>query len=285
MTSTVARAAVGLLIAGALVVPAHTQSRKPRAAGSRPKAAVTGAQPPTSAPPPATASAERKVPFRPGELLTYDVSWSTFVTAGIATLAVQEKRPSGASAAYYIVAEGKPTGLVSKLYTVYYKMDTLLDTRTLLPVRGSIYSQEGNRRRTRITVFDHAAQRADYQVKTTTDVRSTVGFPRYTQDALSALYALRAVPLRENSRLTMPVCDGGSMYRVQFSVGKAEPVRIGGTQVSAFRITPTIVDAKGTAVGRPMTLWISADTRQLPLKLHAELGVGSINLALRDVPQ
>jgi hypothetical protein len=31
-----------------------------------------------------------------------------------------------------------------------------------------------------------------------------------------------------------------------------------------------------------MTLWISADDRQLPLKLQANLAMGSINLILRD---
>ena len=191
-------------------------------------------------------------------------------------------RPSGASSAYYIVAEGRPTGILSKLYTLYYKADTLLDSRVLLPQRGSIYSQEGNRQRTRITVFDHAAQRAEYEVKTTTDVKSSVVLGRYSQDALSALYALRAVPLKENSRLTMPVCDGGKMFRVQFAIGRTEPVRVGTASIQAFRVTPTIADARGAIVGRPMTLWISADDRQLPLKLQANLAMGSINLILRD---
>ena len=35
--------------------------------------------------------------------------------------------------------------LVAKLYPLYYKLDTLLETTTLLPQRGSIYSEEGSR--------------------------------------------------------------------------------------------------------------------------------------------
>ena len=275
MTPGLVRAAVGLLVV--LLGVAHGDAQKPRRRPAVPKAAAPAATRPAA--PPAT---DRTVPFSPGETLTYDIAWSSYLTAGVATLAVKDKRPSGASSAYYIVAEGRPTGILSKLYTLYYKADTLLDSRVLLPQRGSIYSQEGNRQRTRITVFDHAAQRAEYEVNTTTDVKSSVALGRYSQDALSALYALRAVPLKENSRLTMPVCDGGKMFRVQFAIGRTEPVRVGTASIQAFRVTPTIADARGAIVGRPMTLWISADDRQLPLKLQANLAMGSINLILRD---
>ena len=60
--------------------------------------------------------AEVRVPFRAGELLTYDVSYSTYVTAGTVTMNVQSKRPSYNSVAYYVVAEARPTPLMSKLY-------------------------------------------------------------------------------------------------------------------------------------------------------------------------
>ena len=45
----------------------------------------------------------------------------------------------------------------------YYKIDTLIDTYTLLPQQGSIPSQEGSRRRLRTTRFDRAANRAFFE--------------------------------------------------------------------------------------------------------------------------
>ena len=95
--------------------------------------------------PPAAAPArrsERPVPFHVGETLTYDVSWSSYLSAGTAVVTVKEKRPSFNSTAYYIVAEARPTPLLSKLYTLYYKLDTLLDAYTLLPQRGSSIGSE-----------------------------------------------------------------------------------------------------------------------------------------------
>jgi hypothetical protein len=54
---------------------------------------------------------ERPVPFKLGEQLTFDVPWSSYITAGAATMTVKEKKPSFNSMAYYIVAEGRPTPL------------------------------------------------------------------------------------------------------------------------------------------------------------------------------
>ena len=46
-----------------------------------------------------TAQADRPVPFKAGESLVYDVSWTTFLTAGQATLSVKERRAAGAGRA------------------------------------------------------------------------------------------------------------------------------------------------------------------------------------------
>lgn len=70
---------------------------------------------------------ERRVPFAADEQLSYDVSWSSCLTAGSATLTVREKKPSSGSTAYYIVGEARPNRLLSTLYTLYYKADVLLE--------------------------------------------------------------------------------------------------------------------------------------------------------------
>jgi hypothetical protein len=252
------------------------QKRKPR---PRPSTAKPVPAARAAAVPPPT---ERVVPFKAGETLTYDVSWSSYVTAGVATMTVKEKRPSFGSTAYYIVGEGRPSGLVSALYSVYYKADTLLDVYTLLPQRGSLYSQEGKRRRMKVTRFNQAARTADFEVRTASVVKRSVALPPYVQDALSAVYVLRAVQLKEGDRFAMPVSDGGTNYRVMFAVGRREPVKVGPGSFTAFRITPTITDSRGQSVGRAMSVWLSDDARKLPLKLQADLPVGNFNLTLRE---
>jgi hypothetical protein len=239
---------------------------------------------PAPLPPPAASAAkrERPVPFKVGETLTYDVSWSTYLTAGTATVAVRDKRPSFDSLAYYIVAEGRPTPLLSKLYTLYYKADSLLDAYSLLPQRGSLYSEEGGRRRMKSTRFDQAARSAHFEMKTATLMTREMQIPQYAQDSLSAVYVIRSLPLRDELKLTMPVVDGDDVYRVQVVVTAHENVTTPFGQFLAWKITPIVLNAQGRPQGRGLSLWISDDARKLPLKMEAEMPVGRFVLSLRD---
>ena len=221
-------------------------------------------------------------PFKIGETLTYDVSWLSYVTAGTAITTVKEKKASFDSTAYYIVAEGRPTPLVSKLYSLYYKMDTLLDAYTLLPQRGSVYSEEGSRHRFKISRFDHAAHKVFFEYESSGKVTDTFTVPPFVQDALSAIYVLRAVPLEVGARVTMPVTDNGTNYKVQVDVGPAERIRTPFGEATSWKLKLAISEVGGKPQGRNIALWMSDDARRLPMKLQAELPIGSFSLTLRD---
>jgi hypothetical protein len=229
------------------------------------------------------APAERPVPFRAGETLTFDVSWSQFVTAGTATMAVREKRPSFDSVAYYIVADGQPTALLSRLYTLYYKADTLLDVSTLLPQRASVYSKEGARERMKALRFDQIARRGVYEIKTSKVVTRTLTLPAMSQDPLSAIYVLRSSPLKLGATITMPVVNNGDIYRMDAKVIAKETVTTSAGQVSSWKIVPTIFDEHGKPTGGKLGLWISDDGRKLPVKLEANLPIGDFRITLREV--
>jgi uncharacterized protein DUF3108 len=240
------------------------------------------AHPAAPAKTPAPPRVERQVPFKVGETLTYDVSWSSYLTAGTASVAVKEKKPSYNSTAYYIVAEGRPTALLSKLYTLYYKLDTLLDSYTLLPQRGSVYSEEGKRHRFKTTQFDRGARKVWFEYKADTTVKADFPTSPVTQDALSAIYVLRAIPMKAGDRMTMPVSDNGINYKVQFEVAGQERVRTPLGDQPAWKLKLSVFDDKNVPVGRNVAIWIGDDPRHLPLKLQADLAVGSFNLTLRS---
>ena len=225
---------------------------------------------------------ERRVPFAVGETLTYDVSWSSYITAGTVVATVKEKKPSFNSTAYYIIAEGRPTPLLSKLYSLYYKVDTLIDAFTLLPQRGSVYSEEGKRHRFKATLFDRKANTVAYEYTADTTQRQSLPTSPVSQDALSAIYVLRAVPFKPGDRMTMPVSDGGVNYKGQFEIGAPEAVKTGLGSVSAFRLKLSLADDKNKPVGRNIAVWLTDDARRLPVRVQAELAVGSFNLTLRE---
>jgi len=230
---------------------------------------------------PAAPKKEMAVPFKTGEVLEFDVGWSSYLTAGTATATVKEKKPSYNAVAYYIVAEGRPTPLLAKLYTLYYKADTLLDVYSLLPQRGSLYVEEGKRHRLKTTTFNQSAKTAKYEVQTATHVERDLSLPAFTQDALSTLYVLRSISMKAGDKFNMPVTDAGDVYKVQMQVGAVEPIKTGLGTVNGLKIVPVVTLAKGTPP-RGLAIWLSDDARRLPLKIEAQLAVGKFTVTLRS---
>jgi hypothetical protein len=155
-----------------------------------------------------------RVPFRAGELLTYDVSYSNYVSAGTVTMHVQAKRPSYNSVAYYRSSPRRgPTPLMSKVYTLYYKADVLMDVYTLLPQRAGVYSEEGQRHQMKVTIFDNATKKATFENTTAKNTKREFAIPPFHAGcALGGLCHARAAPQsrREGN-------DSGSHRRPQLS--------------------------------------------------------------------
>jgi hypothetical protein len=119
-------------------------------------------------------------------------------------------------------------------------------------------------------------------VQTATVVKKDLAIPAGTQDVLGVIYALRARPLQAGDTFTIPVCDAGELYRVKFSVDPPEAVRTAIGDIRAWKITP-VLPAQAGQDARRLALWISDDERKLPVKLQAQLAVGSFELTLRHV--
>ncbi len=221
---------------------------------------------------------ERKVPFTIGEKLQYDISWSAF-TAGAATITVRDRKPSYGSVAYYVTADGSPTPLLAAIYPLYYKADTLMDVSTLLPQRASLFSRERRTEQMKETLFDQAAHRASFVVGFVKKTSQVLKIPPATYDPLSAIFWLRAMPLKTGLRVTIPVCFNGAVLTVQVTVGPRERI---GDQM-AWRVAPVITgEGDNKAAARKMTLWMSDDSRRLPVRMQVELAVGSFELRLRE---
>jgi hypothetical protein len=221
------------------------------------------------------------VPFKAGETLTYEVSWSGLLVAGTATATVRERQTVGNSSAHYMVVEGKPVPLVAFAYPLYYKMETLLDAYTLLSHRGSFYAEERKEKRLATTQFDRARNRALYELKTDTVATADYQVPPNTQDGIGAYYLLRARGVSAGERFSIPVADNGTLFTAQFEVIGLENVRVPFGSVSAWHIRLMLTDAQGQLFWKNTDVWMTNDARRLPVKMQAELPIGHFVLALK----
>ncbi len=244
--------------------------------------ALTAQRRPTTPASRTSATREAAVPFAPGETLTYDVSWSNFLTAATAVLRVKEKRSSFGATAWDISADGKPIPLIQRLYPVYYKMDTLLDSASLLSQWTGLYIDENGRKRQTSMRFDRAARKVHYELTSESGAKADLTVAAGTQDGLALLYAIRARALKPGERFTVPVADDGSLYRVDVEVSAPEQVRVPLGTMPAWPLRLNIVNDQNQPAGKNIVIWISTDARRLPVKMQAELPIGIFGFNLRE---
>jgi len=218
-----------------------------------------------------------------GETLTYDIGWANFLTAGTATVTVREKRPSYGSVAYYVTAEGQPVSFVARLYSLYYKVDTLIDAFSLLPQRASIYSNENGREKMRTTLFDQRRRTATYETRSATTTTRTLRLPPGTLDALSAIYVMRTLALEPGATVEFPVTDSGDLMRLRVNVIGREAASVSAATTGTWKIEPTILDAVGQPTStRQVAVWLTDDARRIPVRMTAETAFGAFSFVLRE---
>jgi hypothetical protein len=226
------------------------------------------------------------VPFTVGERLTYDVTWSSFVVAGTAYATVAARVDGQGGPAYHLIADGRPVPLLQRLYNVYYKMESMLDTATLLPQRMSLYSEERTGKRLANTRFDRPKQQAFFELDDAgTPLKSEFDVPPQVQDGLSAVYVLRAMNFKAGERISLPVTDDGNLYTVHADPAVLEQVRVPLGASEAWRVNVSVIDAAGQPAVSDAAVWYSTDARRLPIKLQGKLPVGYFVLVLREASQ
>lgn len=249
------------------------------------RAPAAPARPTTTAAPAAKPAGDLPVPFKAGETLTFDISWTTFVTAGSATLQVKERRAAaGGAGSYYLVAEAQPSAVLQRLYALYYKAESFIDTRTLRPTAATLYSNENGRTRYKASKFQGNGT-VDYEIRTRTSARSTLRVGPSTLDPLGAIYVLRALPLKAGQApVSIPITDSGRLYTMRVTVQGRESVSAGVGLTTATKLGVTLTRADGKAADASgLSLWISEDARRLPVKIVGALPVGSFQATLAKV--
>lgn len=228
------------------------------------------------------ARADATVPFAVGETLTYDVTFASILPVGTATSTVRGRLTSAASSAYDISVEGRPLPAFASLYNVLYRMETQLDTVTLLPHRMTSYAEENNEKRLGVTVFDRSRFKASFE-SINPPVTSEFDIPPQAQDGLSAVYLVRTMTVRPGDSFSLFVADNGLMYTVKVDIGQPETISVPLGEMEALPAKLTITGKDAAPALSNAAAWISTDSRRLPLRLQSDLAVGSAVLLLRQV--
>jgi hypothetical protein len=207
-----------------------------------------------------------------GERMTFRISWE-FVDAGTATIHVGRKGPH----AYRIGTEAK----TNKFFDVLKKVRDTIASEGLC--RGGkaqstafdLHQHEGSYQAVKQTRFLWQQGKATYTHDGKTE---TFAVPAGYLNVMDAFYTVRRLPLKVGETLRLPVFDSGKKYDVEVRVLKTEYQYMPGTgkRTQCLVIEPRLkTEGIFSSVGT-MRIWLSNDTRRIPLMMTAKIKFGRI---------
>ena len=138
-------------------------------------------------------------------------------------------------------------------------------------------------------VFDYAEKRVRF---TETDPKDPNRPPRMiaseiseqTHDIISAIWAIRAMPLSVGAHYDLSVSDSGLIYPVPVKITGREVMKTVIGRVSCFRVEPEIF-GKGRLIGEErgaLIIWMTDDARHLPVRASIDSEFGKIEIRLKS---
>ena len=216
--------------------------------------------------------------FQSGEWLKFKISYSGWVKAGYSTLQVKNGFYKGDSV-FHVIGKGKTTGAVKLFFKVNDRYESYFDKRNVKPYKFIRKIYEGGHTKNRIIEFDYKKKLAivndlKYKTKKSIPIKSNI------QDMISAYYFLRnnfdsnKIRVGEVIRLNMFFDNETFGFRLKF-LGK-EKLKTKFGIVNCLKFRPYVIAGRVFKEQESVTLWVSSDKNKIPLKIKADLRVGSI---------
>jgi Protein of unknown function (DUF3108) len=189
-----------------------------------------------------------------------------------------------------IRSEAVSKGTLLKLfrYSFLQQYDSTVDTKTFHILKTVKHDVQKERIRDSEAVFNYTDKRVTF---VETDPKDPMRPPRriaseidsHMLDMISAIYALRALPLAVGQRHEFSVSDSGLVYKIPFLVTAREMQKTVLGKMWCLRIEPEIfgenrlIEQKGE-----MVIWVTDNDRHTPVRSQIKTQYGKFDIKLKS---
>lgn len=220
--------------------------------------------------------------YQGGEWFKFRMSYSNFLKAGNATLSVKEKSLKG-EPVYHVVGKGWTTGPIKWFFKVDDRYETFIDKETELPKRFIRKIDEGGHTKDIEINFDQEARKA-YVNDKKRNKKKVIATEKDVQDMVSAFYYLRnhyeTDEIEEGDMVRLNMFFDDENFNFQLKFLERETIRTDFGDIKALKFRPYVKADRVFKEQESLTIWISADENKIPLRIKADLVVGSLRADL-----
>jgi hypothetical protein len=219
--------------------------------------------------------------FTTGEFFKFRIHYGV-VNAGYATLEVKEAVKNNKKV-YHVVGKGYTTGMTKFFFNVKDNYESYFDKATGKPYQFVRQIDEGGYTKNHEGFFNQDKNTVtvkDYKNKT----QKTFTVTENVQDIVSIFYYLRNHPsidklsVGESITIDMFFDDEVTKFKLKFIGRENLSTKFGTVSTMIFR--PYVQAGRVFKEQESLTVWISDDANKMPLRIKAELAVGSLKADL-----
>ena len=223
---------------------------------------------------------QEKSAFTSGEWLSFTLSYSGWIKAGEATLKLKQDE---SKELYHVEAVGKTTGPIKWFFKVEDYYQSYFSKKSGLPQKFVRKINEGGYKKNITIDFNQSKNTATVN---NLNKKSTKEFTtnENVQDMLSVFYFLRnhynLDQIKKNEDFLVNMFFDSENYEFKMKLLGFETINTKFGKIKCIKLRPFVQSGRVFKEKESLTLWVSADKNKIPLRIKADLAVGSIRVDL-----
>lgn len=228
------------------------------------------------------ASFAQESAFDTGEWFKFKMSYSNWLKAGSATLTVKDNKINGKDV-YHVVGRGWTSGMIKWFFKVEDRYESYFDKKTYIPYKFIRNIDEGGYTKDIEIDFDQVNNKAynndkKNKVKTVFDTKPNI------QDMVSTFYYLRnridAKNIKVGDEVKVDMFFDEEIYGFKLKYLGEETIQTDFGKINALKFRPSVMAGRVFKEEESLTLWVSNDKNKIPLRIKADLRIGSLRADL-----
>lgn len=239
--------------------------------------------------------ATNRLPFSKGEELFYEAEFKKGLLRGASIgefrfMVQSTPHDTNGADPLRLVADVVSKGFFTKLAGIRFHehVESIIKPEQFSPLRTNKLDEQGKRVRISDAVFDHDRRKVTWTERDPNQNQppriTALDFTEPIQDILSMIYFVRTQSLEVGKSFDIPVTDSGRVFRMTVAVVERKRIKCILGRVDAFRIEPTMFGEGRMLRGEgKMSIWITDDSRHVPVWAHLNVSAGTVDIKLRRV--
>jgi hypothetical protein len=212
------------------------------------------------------------------ETFVYNAEWRIW-NAGTVTLGISREGTE-----YRASGTAESSGVVSMLYPVHDRFQSLFDPKTFCSLSLHKHTEEGFHKRDTLISYNYSRHKAvldETNLKNNETKHVENDIPGCVTDVISGLMYLRSLPLLPGTSYTFPINDGGKTIDVLTKVEAKETIKVPAGTFQTIRVSPESGD--NFKLKGKVWIWYTDDARHIPVQMRGKMFWGTLDLKLTRI--